>query len=348
MNNARSILQRTYSTPLILIAMLLVLVLLTMIVGTGSFTRTIVELFIRVAFVVGLYVFIGNSGVMSFGHASFMCIGAYAAAWFTILPAMKKIALPGLPSIILASKLDFVTSGVIASLFTAVIGLLAGLILMRLSGIAASIATFALLAIVNTVYANWESVTAATSSVVGIPIKTGIWTSFIGAALAIILAYAYSISRSGLALRASRDEPIAAAASAVNIYRERVIAFVLSAFICGMSGVLYAHFLGVVNPDAFYLGITFISLAMLVVGGVRSLSGAVVGTVAISLIIQVLRWFEKGVSVGSGTLKLPNGIQEIIIGIVMILILIYRPRGIMQNREVSWSGQTPQQSPGND
>ena len=77
--------------------------------------------------------------------------------------------------------------------------------------------------------------------------------------------------------------------------RERLIAFVISAFVIGVAGALYAHFLGVVNPDAFYLGVTFITLSMLVVGGMSSLSGAVLGVIVISAIIQLLRWLEKGI-----------------------------------------------------
>ena len=87
------------------------------------------------------------------------------------------------------------------------------------------------------------------------------------------IAYLYAISRSGLALRSARDEATAAAASGVDITRERLIAFTLSGVIMGLGGALYAHSVGVVTPDTFYLGLTFISLSMLVVGGMNSLSG---------------------------------------------------------------------------
>jgi len=100
----------------------------------------------------------------------------------------------------------------------------------------------------------------------------------------------------------------------------------------------------VVNPDAFYLGVTFIALSMLVVGGMGSLSGAVVGVVVISAIIQILRWMEKGIEIGGASLSLPNGIQEIVIGIVMIIILIIRPAGLMQNRDLSWGATAARKS----
>ncbi len=330
-----SILAKTYTTPLILVAVLLVIALVAELAGSGVFARTVTEVFIRVAFVVGLYVFVGNSGIISFGHVGFMCLGAYATAWLSMPPMMKQIMLPGLPEYIIQLQLPFLVSLPLSSIFSAMIAFLVGLVLMRLSGIAASIATFAFLAVVNTIYANWQSVTGATSSVVGIPMVTGVWTSLFGAVIAIAVAYFYGISRSGLALRAGRDEHIAAAASGVDIYRERLISFVISAFLCGMAGVFYSHFLGVVNPDAFYLGFTFISLSMLVVGGMNSLSGAVLGVVIISAIIQILRWMEKGISLGETTISLPNGIQEIVIGIVMVIILIVRPAGFTKNREVS-------------
>lgn len=338
MANHPSILSRTISTPIILVGVLLVIALVAVGAGSGPFTRTIVEMFIRVMIVVGLYTFIGNSGVISFGHIGFMCLGAYATAWFTIPPAMKKISLRGLPDFIAQHQLPFIVSVILATLFAGIFAYIFGRILMRLSGIAASIATFAMLAVINSVYSNWESVTGATSSIVGIPMRTGLWTSFIGAVIAVIAAYAYAISRSGLALRAARDEATAASASGVDIARERLRAFVISGLIIGFAGALYAHFLGVVNPDAFYLGLTFVTLSMLVVGGMNSLSGAVLGVVVLSLIIQVLRWLEKGVTLGSSTISIPNGTQEISIGIIMIVILMFRPAGLTRNTELAWKG----------
>lgn len=331
-----SVLSRTISTPILLVLILAAIALLAFGVKSGPFNQTVIDIFIRVILVVGLYVFIGNSGVMSFGHIGFTCLGAYMTAWLTIPPPMKKMALPGLPDLILNTKLPYVAGIVAAAAFAAVCAYVFGKILMRLSGIAASIATFAMLAVINQVYSNWEDVTGATSSVVGIPINRNIWPYFICAVIIVFVAYFYSISRSGLALRAARDEATAARASGVDIPRERLAAFVLSGAIMGLGGALYAHSVGVVTPDTFYLGLTFISLSMLVVGGMNSLSGAVLGVVILSIIIQVLRWFEKGVAVGGTMLTIPNGIQEIAIGAVMIVILMFRPSGITRNRELVW------------
>jgi branched-chain amino acid transport system permease protein len=333
-----SVLARTISTPIILVAILVALALLAYFAGNKPFNQTIIELFIRVILVVGLYVFIGNSGVMSFGHIGFTCLGAYMTAWLTIPPAMKKMALPGLPELILNTRQHYIVGLIAAAAFAALCAYIFGKILMRLSGIAASIATFAMLGLINQVYSNWENVTGATSSVVGIPINRNIWPYFICAVIVVLAAYFYSISRSGLALRSARDEATAAQASGIDIPRQRLIAFVLSGAIMGLGGALYAHSVGVVTPDTFYLVLTFTSLSMLVVGGMNSLSGAVLGVVVLSTIIQLLRWLETGVGVGGATLSIPLGIQEIAIGVVMIVILMYRPSGLTRNRELVWKG----------
>jgi branched-chain amino acid transport system permease protein len=338
MGQRTSVLWRTIATPIILTVLLLAIAALTYQFGSRGFNRTIVEMFINIMVVVGLYVFVGNSGLLSFGHISFMCLGAYMTAWLTIPPVMKSITLKGLPVWLLQTKLSMWLATPISGLFAALFALIVGRVIMRLSGIAASIATFGLLGVVNNVYSNWDTVTGGQGSIVGIPPTMTVWNGWLGAAVAIVIAYLYAISRSGLALRATRDEAVAASASGIDIVRERLIAFVVSAFILGLAGALYAHFLSIVNPGAFYLRTTFVTLSMLVVGGMYSLSGAVAGVVVISTLIELFRDLEKGVSLGGLTVALPNGVQEIAIGIITIVILMYLPTGLTRNREFSWRG----------
>ena len=331
-----SVIRRTISTPILLTLILIAIALIAIAAGSRPFNQTVIDIFLRVILVIGLYIFIGNSGVMSFGHIGFTCLGAYAAAWLTMPPMMKQTLLPGLPDWLMNTQLPYWAGAIFAAAWAALWAALFGKILMRLSGIAASIATFAMLAMINTVYSNWESVTAATSSVVGIPIIRSIWPYLIAAIIAVIVAWLHAISRAGLALRAARDEPTAAAASGVDIPKQRLIAFILSGAVMGMGGALFAHSIGVVTPDTFYLTLTFTTLSMLVVGGIGSLSGAVLGVVILSSLIQALRWLEAGVTIGTTTIAIPNGLQEIALGIVMILILIRRPAGIMANSELRW------------
>ena len=331
-----SVFARTVSTPVILIVLLCLIALTSLVVGTGPFNQTVIELFIRVVLVVGLYVFIGNSGVISFGHIGFACLGAYMTAWLTALPAIKK-KYSGLPDFVLTAKLHYGFGLVAGMIFAGLCAYVVARVLMRLSGIAASIATFAVLAFIIQVYSNWTSVTGAQMSFVGIPIVRSMWPYFICAVLTVAVAYFHSISRSGLALRSARDEATAASASGIDITKERVIAFTLSGAMMGLGGAMFAHSVGVVTPDTFYLALTFTTLSMLVVGGMNSLSGAVLGVVVLSIIIQLLRWLEKGVDVGTASLSIPLGLQEIGLGVVMIVILIFRPTGLTRNQELVWT-----------
>ena len=327
----RALIQR-FQTPVLLIAGLALIACLNL-AGGDTVGVVLTEMFIRVVVVVGLYVFIGNSGILSFGHIGFMCIGAYAAAWATAPPPFKQIMLSGLPAFLQENQYPFLAAQAGALLLPAAVALAVGIAIMRLSGTAASIATFAFLMVVNSLYSHWDSVTAGVSSIVGIPTEVGPWTAFLFAAAAVAAAFLFQISRYGLMLKASRDDEVAARASAVRIVRMRLVAFVLSAAIVGVGGGLYAQFLGILTVDPFYLGLSFVTIAMLVVGGMSSLTGAVAGVVVVTAIVQLFLLFERGVAVGGTTVALPAGSEEIGLGVVMALILIFRPSGLTRGRE---------------
>jgi branched-chain amino acid transport system permease protein len=320
-------------TPVVLCAALLFIAVLTAEFGSAALQRTVTEMLIRVITVVGLYIFVGHSGVMSFGHIAFMGIGAYGVAWTSMDPAIKQYVLTGLPNFLAHAALPWLPASLLSGLLAALVALIAGSVVLRLAGITAAIATFSLLAIFNVVYSNWDSVTAGTSSIVGIPTPVGVWESLAFACAAVVAAHLHAVSRHGLALRAVREEPVAAKSCGIDAWRALLVAFVLSAFVCGVSGALDAQFLGVVNPDAYYLDRTFICLAMLAIGGAASLSGAVTGVVALSVLMELLVHLEKGVAFGSFTLQVPNGAQEIVVGLAMIFMLIRRPRGIVGHAE---------------
>jgi branched-chain amino acid transport system permease protein len=315
--------------------------ILTVLVAAGSLGSeqlqvTLTEMLIRLIVVIGIYVFIGNAGILSFGHIGFMCIGAYAAAWATVDPTWKQMMLTGLPDFLQQNQYGFLPAVAGAGLLAGLVALIVGAAIMRLSGIAGSIATFALLGIVNSVYSNWESVTAATSSIIGVPAVVGPWVALAFAIGTLVVAYVFQVSRFGLMLRASRDDEVAAKSSAVSIVKMRLIAFVFSAVIVGVAGALYGHFLGILTADTFYLQMTFVTLAMLVVGGVGSLAGALTGVIAVTVIVEVLRHIEAGVPLGGMTLQIPQGSQEIGLGIAMALILIFRPTGLTKGSEIPY------------
>lgn len=327
---------RRYFPLLVLCLIVVVIAAIGDGLGSEQVKVTLTEMLIRLIVVCGMYVFIGNSGILSFGHIGFMCIGAYAAAWATVDPTWKQMMLTGLPDFLQNNEYGFLPAVAGAAALTGLVALIVGAAIMRLSGIAGSIATFALLAIINSVYSNWETVTAGTSSIIGVPNVVGPWVACAFAIGTLVLTFVFQVSRFGLMLRASRDDEVAAKSSAVNIVRMRLVAFVFSAMIAGVAGALYGHFLGILTSDTFYLSLTFVTLAMLVVGGVGSLTGAVTGVLAVTVIVEILRHFEAGIPAGSITVQLPQGSQEIGLGIAMALILIFRPAGLTKGLEVPW------------
>ncbi len=324
---------RKFWTPIALSAVLLAIVVGVWASGDGILARTVTDALIRIVLVVGLYIFIGNSGVLSFGHIAFMLVGAYGTGWLTLSVFKKSFALQ-LPDILASYQYPVFPSAIAAATLAAVVAFIVGVPIMRLSGIAASIATLAVLGMFKTFYTNWDAWTMGAGTLPGLPLYVDMWVALGWVVFTLFIAFVYQQSRFGLALRASREDEFAARAAGINISYQRLIAFVLSAFFVGLSGVLQAHFLGIIAVKNFWLGITFISLAMLIIGGQRSLTGAVVGVVVISTVVELLLKIEDGFAIGALEISAPPGIQEIGIAIVMLIILIFRPAGIMAGREL--------------
>jgi branched-chain amino acid transport system permease protein len=151
---------------------------------------------------------------------------------------------------------------------------------------------------------------------------------------AIVVADLMRRSRLGLELQASREDEPAALAVAIRVGACRAAAFVASAFVVGVGGALFAGAIGSFSPDAFYLGITFMTIAMLVVGGTRSLTGAVTGVLVISVVTELLRRAEQGFDLGVVRFDGRAGLREVGLAIVFLLILIIRPRGLTGGREL--------------
>jgi branched-chain amino acid transport system permease protein len=288
---------------------------------------------VNVAIVVALYLFIGNSGVLSFGHISFVALGAWTAGVLSVPVSEKPAIMPHLAHVLRDTTVGNVPSLAIAAAVGCAYALILGLPLMRLSGLAAGIATFAVLEITHNVLRYWEKIGPGVTTFSAVPETTGLLQAAVAAVLAVLVAWAYQHSRFGRLLRATREDPAAARAVGVSVYRQRLIAFVLSGGLAGFAGGLYVHLLPV-NTESLYLDLTFITLAMLVIGGATSLWGAVVGALAVSGVDSFLAEAENGVHVAGGTLDFPAGTRIVVVGALMALVLIVRPSGLTGGREL--------------
>jgi branched-chain amino acid transport system permease protein len=307
--------------------------LLVLVAVLGSLASRSLQVEFRTALVsativIALYVFIGNSGVLSFGHISFVAVGAFAAGLVSVPEALKLSVSPELFPLIAGAEVGNAASLLIAAAVGGVYAFLVGVPLMRLSGLAAGIATFAVLEITHNVLRNWPRIGPGAKTLSLVPETSGFLQLTVGAVAVAGIAYAYQRSRPGRLLRAAREDPAAAQGSGVNIHRQRLVAFTLSGALAGFGGGLLVHFLGSITTEQVYLDLTFITLAMLIIGGVSSLWGAVVGALLVSGLNSLLAEAELGI----GGVDLPTGTRLVTLGAVMALVLLFRPAGITGGR----------------
>jgi len=328
MNQARRL-------PELLAPALLVLVTALLGLEVASYLQTyFLDTLVKVAIVVALYVFIGNSGVLSFGTISFVAVGAWTAGVLTVPEDQKRITMPGLSHFLVTHNVGNVASLALAAAAGAVFALAVGLPLMRLSGLSAGIATFAVLGITYNVLTYEQLIGPGLNAFSAVPQTTGMWQAAIGGLICVAAAYVYQRTRFGRKLRATREDHVAAAATGISTYRQRLLAFTLSGAIAGFAGGLYVHLLPL-QVGNLYLDLTFITLAMLIVGGSGSLLGAVVGALALNGIYSFFTAATNTVDVLGWHLTVPAGTAEIVLGVLMAVVLILRPQGITGGREFS-------------
>jgi branched-chain amino acid transport system permease protein len=285
---------------------------------------------VQLGIVVGLYTFVGLTGVFSFGHVAFVAVGAYLSGLLAVPVAVKELLYPDLPRFLTGASVSPLAAIVVGGAGAAVAGLVLAPALGRLAGLGASLATFAVLAIVHQVAINAITITRGQQGMQAVPTKTTIWSALVWAFVVLVIAFLFQSSRIGLQLRAAREDVVAAQAMGVFIGRLRGAAIVVSAFLVGISGGVYGQLLGSFNPSTFYLDLTFLTIAMLVVGGLTSLSGAVIGSLAITILSEVLRRLESALG--------RPGLTEVGFSLLAIAILVLRPSGITRGREIPLPG----------
>ncbi|HEY7017958.1 MAG TPA: branched-chain amino acid ABC transporter permease [Gaiellaceae bacterium] len=312
-----------------------------LVVAVGLFATTVspsnevyfLNALVSVSVVVAIYVFVGNSGVLSFGQISFVAIGAFAAGVMTVPLESKKGVLTTLFPVLRDHTIGNVPSLLLAAGLGGLFAFAVGLPLMRLNGLAAGIATFAVLEITHNVLQQWTKIGPGATTLSLVPESTGPLQGTLGAIVVIAVAFAYQRSRLGRQLRASREDASAASGVGVRVHLQRLWAFTLSGALAGFAGALLVHQLGSITTEQVYLELTFLTLAMLVIGGLTSLWGAVVGALAVSGLDSFLSQAEQGVHVLGFKLDLPSGSRLVCLAAIMALVLILRPSGLTGGRE---------------
>ncbi|CAB1065455.1 ABC transporter, permease protein 2 (cluster 4, leucine/isoleucine/valine/benzoate) [Olavius sp. associated proteobacterium Delta 1] len=317
-----------------LIVPIVVLVIVAEVIDIRLFSRIATILLINLILVLGLQIFTGNSGILSFAHIGFMGVGAYTTAVLTMPAQMKSMALPDLYLVLKTVEIDPILGILAGGAGAAMVATVISYPLMRLSDAAAVITSFAVLVIMHTVMVHWSSLTNGPRTLFGIVNATDLKTSAAAAIVAVVMALWFKESRTGILLRATRDDVVASGAIGADITTLRWKAFILSALYAGIGGGLWAHFITSFSPNAFYLRETFVILGMLVIGGAATVSGAVFGTFAVTAAFEGLRSFENTINAAQILSRPVVGLTEIVLACAMIGILILKPGGIIETSEI--------------
>lgn len=287
--------------------------LIHLLVMTGFispvYQQTLVTIMINIILAVGLNLIVGFSGQLALGHAGFMAIGAYATGIMT-----KQT--PGLPS--------FLISLVVGMLIAGIIAYLVGYPTLRLKGDYLAIATLGVGEIIRVVILNMPDLTNGAAGLSGIPINLMNWRlSYILMILVVLLIVNYINSSHGRATIAVREDEIATSSLGLNTTRLKVQAFIIGAMSAAVAGSIHASYLGVINPNQFTFDRSIDVLIIVVLGGIGSVTGSVVAATVLGMVNLFLQQFGAW--------------RMIIYAFVLIVIMLFKPSGLLGNFEFKWS-----------
>jgi branched-chain amino acid transport system permease protein len=266
---------------------------------------------------IGLMLLTGYTGQISLGHAAFLAIGAYTSAILTVRGIPFILALPA------------------AGILAAGVGILIGLPALRLSGLYLAIATMAFAIIVEEILLRWVTLTRGSLGMVVNPPSIGPWSFsteksyyylvLILLILGVLAAKNILRSPTGRAIIAIRDSEVAAQAIGISLPRYKTLSFSVSAFYTGIAGSLYAHKLTFINPESFTLGVSIELMAIIIIGGLGSLHGAIYGAIFVILLPQLLILMKDYIP---QLFSWQTGLNAALYGLMIIIFILFEPTGI--------------------
>ena len=287
------------------------------------FMRVLMLCGISIVLAVSLNLINGFTGQFSIGHAGFMAIGAYSSAIFSMhvgagwVHALAGLGVP--PGLAQAAAL--LVALLLGGLAAALAGYFVGLPSLRLRGDYLAIVTLGFGEIIRVIITNVDAVGAA-RGLPGIPA----WANFFWVAVAVVAVVGVSVrianSTHGRALFAIRDDEVAAEALGVDTTRYKVLAFVIGSFFAGIAGGLFAHYNAYLHPNSFTFLKSIEIIAMVVLGGLGSITGSVLAAILLTVLPEALRSAQE--------------LRMVLYSLMIIVLMITRPGGLMGSREISF------------
>lgn len=304
------------------LAILIVLLLAFPFFANRYFLNLANQVGIAVIGAIGLNILVGYTGQISLGQGGFMAVGAYTAGILT-----ARYGVPWWASI------------PVAALFTALIGTIFGTPSLRLKGLYLAIATLAAQVIILWVVTHWKAVTGGVEALVvptpklfGIKMNTDFnfyWVIWGVAVLVTILTVNLFRTHYGRAFIAIRDQDIAASVMGIDLFKYKLLAFAISSFVVGLAGALLAHYRTIVNWERFTIDVSVTYLAMIIIGGLGSVTGSYLGAAFMTLLPALITNFGRFLKAYFPAIEgLIPFVQLGIFGLVIILFLIFEPEGL--------------------
>ncbi len=280
----------------------------------------------------------GICGQFSLEPNAFVAIGAYTSALLTMSPAEKQLSFIIEPLLwpLSVISIPFWMSLVAAGIVTGLLAFLMGFPVFRVRGDYLAIVTLGFGEVVRVVANNLQSVTNGPLGLKGLAPYTNLWWSYGFMVITLFFIWRLTHSSFGRAMKAIREDEVAAEAMGIRSFRYKMMAFTISGFFEGIAGGLLAHLITTISPVLFTFFLTFNLLIIIVIGGLGSTTGSVISAVLFILGGEALRVVEEPFSLGP--LEIPGipGMRMVIFALVLIGVMIFARQGIMGRKEISW------------
>ncbi len=281
----------------------------------------------------------GVCGLLHLGPNGFIAIGAYTSALLSMTPAEKGLnfILEHLIWPIDVIQVPFAVSLVAAGVVAAAFAFLISFPVLRVRGDYLAIVTLGFGEVIRVLCNAGQSVTNGPLGLNGLYPHTNLWWSWGVATLTVVVIQRLINSNYGLAMKAIREDETAARAMGVDPFRRLMLAFLISAFFSGIAGGLLAHLITTISPGLFTFFLTFNLLIMIVVGGLGSTTGAIIGAVLFAWGGEALRIVERPMEIGPLTIPGIPGMRMVIFSLILMLVILFARKGIMGRSEFSWN-----------
>lgn len=306
--------------------------------GTDYQIRILNNMAIFITMAVSYNLINGFCGMLHLGPNAFIAIGAYTSALLTMSPAEKQlnfiIQQLAWPLNILHAPffVSLLAAGMMACLFAFIISFP----VFRVRGDYLAIVTLGFGEVIRVLCNAFQSVTNGPLGLKGLSPFTNLWWSWGVAIVTIVLINKLVNSSYGLAMKAIREDETAARAMGIDPFRHLLLAFMLSAFFTGVAGGLLAHLITTISPTLFTFFMTFNLLIMIVVGGLGSTTGAIVGAALFAWGGEALRFVERPMDFGFFTIPGIPGMRMVIFSLILMLVIIFVRQGLTGRREFGW------------